>query len=83
MQGSSSPLTPDNQKVARRVGRIVLLLYSSAVLVLTTWVMLHISPRNPTTAQNSIDAVAMPKESPVTVTPVKTFSGDLRSDVKH
>jgi hypothetical protein len=60
MRSSNSSLTPDDKKVARQVGRIVLLLYSSAALVLTGWIMAHIALRNSTTAKLSIEAVAVP-----------------------
>jgi hypothetical protein len=60
MRSSNSSLTPDDKKVARQIGRIVLLLYSSAALMLTAWIMAHIALRNSTTAKLSIEAVAVP-----------------------
>jgi hypothetical protein len=60
MWSSNSSFTPDDKKVSRQVGRIVLLLYSSAALVLTAWIMADIALRNTTTAKLSIDAVAVP-----------------------
>jgi hypothetical protein len=50
MQRFQAPLTPDDRKFAGRVGRIVLLIYSSTALILTAWVMAHIALKTPSMA---------------------------------
>ncbi len=64
MQSLDAPLTPDDQKVARQIARMVLIFYSSTALMLTAWIMAHIALRNSsTTAKASIEVVAKPKSA--------------------
>jgi len=51
MQSYGAPLAPSDEKVARQIGRIVLILYSSTALMLMAWVMAHIGPRNQKAAE--------------------------------
>jgi hypothetical protein len=56
MQRFQAPLTPEDRSFARRVGRIVLIIYSSMTLILTAWVMVHIAMKTPITAKAPIEA---------------------------
>jgi hypothetical protein len=56
MQHFSAPLTPEDRKVARRINRIVLIAYSSIVLVLATSVVTRIALNNPTATGVPIEA---------------------------
>jgi hypothetical protein len=51
MQSYDAPLMPGDEKVARQIGRIVLILYSSTALMLMAWVVAHVALRPPKTAE--------------------------------
>jgi hypothetical protein len=53
-------LTPEDQKYARRVGRIVLIAYSSIALVLTASIIAHIALKNSTTVKPPIEVATKP-----------------------
>jgi hypothetical protein len=53
MQRFNAPLTPSDKAIARRVGRIVLIVYSSAALVLSAVVLVGLAQKAASTASNS------------------------------
>jgi hypothetical protein len=58
MQRFQAPLTAEDKSFARRVGRIVLLIYSSTALLLTAWVIAHVALKAPIIAKVPIEAGA-------------------------
>jgi hypothetical protein len=60
----TAPLTPEDRKFARRIGRIVLTVYSSIALALTASIIAHIALKNSTTAKGPIEAATKP-DAPV------------------
>jgi hypothetical protein len=53
-------LTPEDRKFARRIGRIILLAYSSIALALTASIIAHIALKNSTTAKPPIEVARNP-----------------------
>ena len=58
MQKFKAPLALEDQKVARRIGRLVLIIYSATVLALSAGVLAHIAFRNQATAGAPIEATS-------------------------
>jgi hypothetical protein len=56
MQTFNAVLTPDDKMAARRVGRIVLLVYSSTAIALTAAALAHIAFARPTAADAAPEA---------------------------
>jgi hypothetical protein len=56
MQRFNAPLTPDDKAVARRIGRIILVAYSSMALALTVGVVAHIAMKHATVASVPAEA---------------------------
>ena len=57
---SLASLTPEDRKFARRIGRIILLAYSSIALALTASIIAHIALKNSTTAKPPIEVATKP-----------------------
>jgi hypothetical protein len=55
MQRFRAPLTAEDQKLARRIGRIVFVIYSVAALALTAGVVAHIAFIDPKIASQISD----------------------------
>jgi hypothetical protein len=55
MQNFKTPLSTDDRRFAHRIGRVMLIAYSSAALLLTAWVMAHIASKHQTTADSPIE----------------------------
>jgi hypothetical protein len=60
----TAALTPEDRKFARRIGRIVLIAYSSIALALSAGIIAHIALKNSTTAKAPIEAATKP-DAPV------------------
>jgi hypothetical protein len=58
MQKFKAPLALEDQKVARRIGRLVLIIYSATVLALTAGVLAHIAFKNQATAGAPIEVTS-------------------------
>jgi hypothetical protein len=58
MQRFNAPLPPQDKAIARRVGRIVLIAYSSVALALTAGVIAHIRLKQPAVASTSEGTMA-------------------------
>jgi hypothetical protein len=57
-------LTLEDRKFARRIGRIVLIAYSSIALALTAGIIAHIALKNSTAAKAPLEAATQP-DAPV------------------
>jgi multisubunit Na+/H+ antiporter MnhE subunit len=64
MQRFNSPLTPEDRYLIRRIGRIVLIVYSSTALVLTAGVVARVALKNKTNPKAAIEASTMPDVPP-------------------
>jgi hypothetical protein len=56
MQRFNAVLNPEDQSVARRAGRIVLMVYSATAITLTAAVLAHITFAQPTAADAALEA---------------------------
>jgi hypothetical protein len=70
MQSYDAALMPNDEKVARQIGRIVLILYSSTALMLMAWVAAHIALRTPKAAE--LPEVAAQPGVPANARPLRT-----------
>jgi hypothetical protein len=55
-----SPLTPEDREVARLIGRMVLVFYSSTAVALSAWIIAHVALRIPA-ARPPVEVAAKPK----------------------
>jgi hypothetical protein len=58
MQRFDAPLTAEDRQFARRIGRIMLIVYTSTALVLSAGVVAHVTLKNPTTVNAPVEASA-------------------------
>jgi hypothetical protein len=70
LQSYDTPLVPGDEKVARQIGRIVLILYSSTALMLMAWVVAHVALRTPKAAE--LPEVAARPGTPANPRPLQT-----------
>jgi hypothetical protein len=80
MQRFNAPLTTEDRQFARRVGRIMLIAYTSTALALSAGVVARIALKNPTTVNVPVEAStkteAIGRHSQV---PVRLTRGSPRS----
>jgi hypothetical protein len=80
MQRFDAPLTTEDRQFARRVGRIILILYTSATLALTAGVVTRIALTNPTTVNAPVEASTKTEAIvPHSEAPVRLVRGSPRS----
>jgi len=73
MQRFNAPLTSEDRQFARRVGRIMLIAYTSTALALSAGVMARIALKDPTTvnpveASTKTEAIGQHSQAPVRLT---------------
>jgi hypothetical protein len=70
MQSYDAPLMPGDEKVARQIASIVLILYSSTALMLMAWVVAHLTLKTPQAA--ALPQVAAQPGAPSNARPLQT-----------
>jgi hypothetical protein len=61
MQKFNTSLTAEDQKMSRRIARIMLIGYSAAALMLTTSVTAHVALKTPAIANAPVEVASKPE----------------------